>query len=366
MIPPSSVLIVVTRRIGDVLLATPVIHSIKRAWPDTRVHVLVFQGTEGVITAHPDVEKVLTIPERPGFFQHVVFIDRIFRRYELALSLVPGDRPTLYAWLAGKKSAGLLLPDEKHKWKRRLLDMWVAYDRNSKHMVHTHLALLAPLGIAPSADIGIHWDSRDERAVQALLAPLGGTRYVVLHPHPKFHYKMWRDEGWLELSRWLHKQHLRIVLTGSNLPEEMDYIKTLAARMAGEPLNLAGKMTLAQSACVISGAAAYVGPDTALTHMAAASGVPMVALFGPTDPVKWGPWPKDFKSAGNPWQRLGSQRIGNVTLLQGNTACVPCGHEGCQRNVLSFSDCLQSLPAEKVIAALHEQMRDKTASKKYQ
>jgi len=86
--------------------------------------------------------------------------------------------------------------------------------------------------------------------------------------------------------------------------------------------------------------------------MAAALGVPTVALYGPTDPVKWGPWPRGHRGGGNPWRRLGSQGVANVRLIQGSPTCVPCGLEGCERHIGSFSDCLQELPVEKVIAAI--------------
>jgi heptosyltransferase-3 len=88
--------------------------------------------------------------------------------------------------------------------------------------------------------------------------------------------------------------------------------------------------------------------------MAAALGVPTVALYGPTDPVKWGPWPKDHASRSNPWRRLGSQSAGRVHLVQGNTPCAPCHKEGCERNVESYSDCLLELPAARVIAAIRD------------
>jgi heptosyltransferase-3 len=149
---------------------------------------------------------------------------------------------------------------------------------------------------------------------------------------------------------------LRIVLTGGNDPAELDYVQRLAAGMQSA-LNLAGRLTLNECACVIARAKAYVGPDTALTHMAAALGVPTIVLFGPTNAVKWGPWPRGHTPQTNPWRRIGSQRAGNVTLLQGAGACVPCGLEGCRREVSSFSDCLQSLPVEKVIAAVEERLR---------
>ena len=82
------------------------------------------------------------------------------------------------------------------------------------------------------------------------------------------------------------------------------------------------------------------------------TGVPVIALFGPGNPVKWGPWPHGFTRLENPWRRLGSQRVNNVTLLQSPEMCVPCLHEGCERHTGSYSDCLQQLPVTRVIAAL--------------
>ena len=79
-----------------------------------------------------------------------------------------------------------------------------------------------------------------------------------------------------------------------------------------------------------------------------------MALFGPTNCVKWGPWPRGHAPDANPWRRCGSQRSGNVVLVQGTGACVPCHLEGCHRHIDSYSDCLQQLPAARVIAAIEE------------
>ena len=70
MKPPRSVLVVVTRRVGDVLLATPLIRSLKRAWPEAAIDVLVFEGTEGVLAANPDIRRVIAVAERPRWRQH--------------------------------------------------------------------------------------------------------------------------------------------------------------------------------------------------------------------------------------------------------------------------------------------------------
>lgn len=351
--PPRRVLVIVTRRIGDVLLATPVLRSLKRAWPDAAIDALVFSSTAAALAANPDVRAVHSIPERPTWLQHIAFIAKLFRRYDLALSLVPGDRPTLYAFAAGRTRVGLLLPTRKERWKQHLLNQWVAYDLSHQHTLLAHLSILQPLNVPPLAEVAASWREADQRRAVEILAPLGDQRYVVLHLYPKFNYKMWSDAGWLALARWIVARGFAIVLTGGNDAAELAYVERLATGM-GAPLNLAGKLSLAESACVLARAHAYVGPDTALTHMAAALNVPTVALFGPTDPLQWGPWPKGHDARSTPWHRLGDQASHNVRIVQGNAACVPCRHEGCDRHINSYSTCLLDLPASRVISALSE------------
>jgi heptosyltransferase-3 len=107
-------------------------------------------------------------------------------------------------------------------------------------------------------------------------------------------------------------------------------------------------------AYVVSRAAVFVGPDTAITHAAAALDVPTVALFGPSNPVKWGPWPAGHDVTENPWQLIGSQANGRVRLVQGAGPCVPCRNEGCDRHLESESRCLTTMSAATVIAAVDD------------
>src|SRR5207253_3121896 len=162
---------------------------------------------------------------------------------------------------------------------KRLLDRWVAFDNDGTHTVRMHLALLKTIGIAPIADVVPSWTAEDERQARSLLAALGGTRYAVIHPYPKFRYKMWTKERWAEVGTWLRQHGLRVVLTGGPDAAERAYVARIAAQTPGV-LDIAGKLTLGGVASVISRAALYVGPDTATTHAAAALGVPTVALFG--------------------------------------------------------------------------------------
>lgn len=347
-----SVLVICTRRIGDVLLATPVLRSLRRAWPEAQIHALVFAGTQGVLEANPDLDSIITVPARPTLGEHLKLLARLRRRYDLALSLLTGDRPTLYAWAAGRRRGGMVSSSRKESWISRLLQVRVPFDDLDTHTVRMNLQLVEALGVPAHADVIVSWSAADESALDELVAaPLRARPYAVLHPFPKFNYKMWHTRGWVELVRWLEHQGLQVFLSAGGAADEMAYCEDIVRRSGGSASNLAGMLNLGQLGALLSRASLYVGPDTVVTHMAAALGVPTVALFGPSDPVKWGPWPRGFDSRRNPWQRVGSQAVGNVRLVQGETRCVPCMLEGCGRNEASFSDCLQHLPARRVIQA---------------
>ena len=356
--PPRRVLVVVTRRIGDVLLATPVVRSLKNAWPDAAIDMLVIAGTEGFVVSNPDLDRVLTVPQRPRRRDHFRFVLGIARRYDLALSLLHSDRSTLYAFVAGKRRVGVLTTTWKERWKRSLLDRWVPFDNVHTHTVRMYLSLLETVGVTPHTDVVAAYTAEDERKARELLAPLNGSPYAVLHPYPKFRYKMWTEGGWIDLARRLEARQLRVVLTAGPDAAEREYVDRLAACIPGS-LNLAGRLPLGGVAYVVSRAALYVGPDTAITHAAAGLGVPTVALYGPSNPVKWGPWPARFTASANPWVRVGSQAAGNVRLVQGEGHCVPCAGRGCENHHFSTSDCLTGMSVQKVIAAVDDVL-DKT------
>jgi heptosyltransferase-3 len=355
----NAILVVCPRRIGDVLFATPVVRSLKNAYPGAAIDMLVFDGTEGIVSANPDVRRVLTISPRPGFREHVSLYKAIWRRYDLAVSVQASDRSTLYAWASAKVAIGILVDEPNAWWKRQLLTGWVPLDNLTAHTVAMNLRLLDLLGVTPLPTPIIGWSKSDEEAVGSLL-PAAGEQggYVVLHVSPKFSYKQWTVSGWVELAQQLAGRGLKIVMTAGNSKEDQAYVSKLLPQLPNDCIDLAGKLSLPMLGCLLSKAALYVGTDTAVTHMAAALGAPTVALFGPSNPIKWGPWPKDWPaSSQSPWAFKGSQRQGNVLLLQGEGDCVPCLHEGCDRHVNSLSDCLQHLQAGRVVAAAEQLLR---------
>ncbi|MBX3303208.1 MAG: glycosyltransferase family 9 protein [Nitrospira sp.] len=346
----GSALIVCTRRIGDVLLATPVIRSLKTALPHLMIDMLVFEGTQDILSGYRDLRRVLTISERPSAEAHLDLLRSIWSRYDVAISVLAGDRPTFHAWAAGRYRVGTLLPDNKSWWKRRLLHEWVPFDNVQTHTVAMNLQLLEPFGVTALGTPVVSWTPGDEVSVQSRFPQRDVQRYAVLHVSPKFAYKTWTVGGWIALGRWLMEQGITVVIAGVESAETA-YCAQIVQGLPGA-VNLVGHVTLPALGCLLSRAALYVGTDTAVSHMAAAVGTPSVVLFGPSNPVKWGPWPKDFPpTTHSPWRRHGSQRQGNVFLLQGEGDCVPCLGEGCDRHIKSLSDCLQQLPVHRVIQA---------------
>ena len=338
---PERILVVCTRRIGDVLLVTPLIRSLRLAWPKARLEALVFGSTAGVLEGNPDLDAVIAVPERATKLARWRELRGLWKRYDLALSCVPSDRARLYGWAAARRHVGML---ERHesRVKRWFLSDAVEFDDVNTHTVSMALQLTRLAGIAARPEVV------PPTAGGALPAGVGG-RFAVLHPYPKFAYKMWTEAGWQALAEALKQRGLQVVLTGSGEAAEVDY----CARLAGATgaLSLAGQLSLAQTADLLRGASLFVGADTAVTHLAAAAGVPTVALFGPSNPVKWGPWPAGRETAESPWLLVGSGRSGNVHLLQGIGECVPCRLEGCDRHVASLSRCLQEIPPARVIEA---------------
>jgi heptosyltransferase-3 len=158
------------------------------------------------------------------------------------------------------------------------------------------------------------------------------------------------------LLTWIVKQGYQVVLSASPAKQDLqlnhDILSLLDDSTRQMVIDTAGLLTIPQAGALIRGALAYVGVDTSITHLAAACNTPTIALFGPTPPTNFGPWPNGFIGK-QPYQlRARSQTIGNVTILQGPGECVPCRKAGCEDRANSHSDCLDQLDPIQVIEAL--------------
>jgi heptosyltransferase-3 len=163
-----------------------------------------------------------------------------------------------------------------------------------------------------------------------------------------FRYKQWTRAGWRALAAGLEQRGLAVVAISGPDEAERRYLDEVwqgvaAVRQAAWP----------ETVSLLSRARVYIGPDTSVSHLAAATGCPTLAIFGPMDPRVWGPWP--VGGLETPWAASGTiQHRGNVWLLQNPLPCLPCTFEGCERHIESRSRCLDELAPQQVLAAVDE------------
>ena len=199
-------------------------------------------------------------------------------------------------------------------------------------------------------------------ALEPELVPPGGEfaeavlphgRYAVLHANPLYRFRRWTDEGWRALARALAERGLKVIATGGPDPAERAYLDGVWSGIEPPVERLDGKLDWPQLSALLGGAAVYVGPDTSMTHLAAATGCPTVALYGPASPHVIGPWP--IGGPKQPWARAGTiQHRGNVWVVQNPLPCLPCEKLGCEGHYASYSQCLDELPARQVLAAVDQ------------
>lgn len=343
--PPRNILLVCTRHSGDVLLATPLARSLRRAWPEAELHLLVHEGTETVLEANPDISRVITVRQGAA---NLGKLWRLWRHYDLAVTPLHTRQALLYCWVAGRWRAGLL----QGRSKTRLLNQWALIENPDMHAVAMGLRVAEILGISPCFEVVPPSVAPSQR--QALLARLGkltAAPYCVFHAYSQHSYRMWARASVLEFARWALARGMQVVFTGGPDPEETDYVAGIVSELPAGAVNLAGALSFGETAELIRLAQLYVGPDAVVTHIAAATGTPSIALFGPSNPVNRAPWPRGWESFTPAWTVRGSLRRNNVNLVQGFFVCVPCKQEGCHLHLHSISNCLQQLAVARVIQA---------------
>ena len=338
------------RFLGDVLLTTPLIHSLKLAYPEAQVDVLVYANTVAMLEGNPDIYQILTTVNRPKFADYRRLLPQLFRRYDLAMVTQSGDRPFLYGLLAASNRIAVV-PEKNTTgwWKRYFVQHWLEFDDNT-HTVLQHLKLLDALNVKKNFVLIPPQCNDTKQLFEQYPFLASNNDYVVLHPHPQWTYKQWTSNAWIELGDYLHDIGLSLVLSCGPAQQELDYVTAIHNQLPEGTVNLAGQVSLAELAAIISKAKLYIGPDTGITHLAAATGIPVIALFGPTNPLKWAPFPVNYQLDVNPFVKIGDQQVNNVCLIQGAGDCVPCDLEGCDGHRLSHSDCLSHLPVNKVKA----------------
>lgn len=291
---PRRILIIKPSAIGDVVHTLPILNLLRRRWPDAAVDWVVTPVCAGLLDGHPQLDDVLIFDrKRLGRWWRSLAAWRALRtftgelrsrRYDLALDLQGLFRS---GWLAWKTRSPVRVGFANAREGAPLFYTHrLQTGTPEQHAIERYLKLAAFIG-CPTEPVEYVFptDDADRQTVAALLG--SPDPYAVLVPGTNWPTKRWPIEHFDRLAARLADDHgLRIVVAGS--PAERE----LGNRITGG-LNLCGKTNLRQLVALLGGASLVVCNDSGPMHIAAALDKPMIALFGPTNPIRTGPHRRD-------------------------------------------------------------------------
>lgn len=342
----KRVLVTKLRHHGDVLLAAPVLSTLKHHAPAAEIDALVYGDTAPMLEGHPALAQLHRIErgwKKAGAWQRLRAEWRLWsalraRHYDLIVHLT-GQRRGL--WLARTLGARWrVAPRPKAPdalWSKSFTHLYALPERgNTRHTVEVNLDALRRIGLDPAPDddrVVLVPGPEAESAVTAKLAPLAGRPFIHLHPASRWMFKTWPAGRTAALIDQLAAEGHAIVITAGPAAPERALVSAILGAATSRPLDLSGQLTLMELAAVAARARLFVGVDSAPMHIAAAMGTPTVALFGPSGEHEWGPW-----------------RVVHRIVASADHACRPCGQDGCGGS--KVSECLTTLPVARMKAAV--------------
>lgn len=345
----KRILIVKPSSLGDVVHTLPLVHALKRENPTCYIGWIIQKSFVGIIEADPAVDEIIPIfipstsdpAARRGAFLRaakatVATLTQLRRRlaaepYDLVLDLHASFR----SGLLGRMNPGGMrigFTDAK-ELNTRFQDHLVAPDPKRPHAVDKNLRFAEFLGCYPQPeDFRIVSSVSAKAQAREFLDHLElphGRKIVYANPAARWTTKFWTIQGWTELTDLLAREAgAAVIFAGSS--EDLSYIAEIAERTKEPPVIAAGRLNLAAAVALLEAADVYVGVDSGPMHIAAFSGTPVVALFGPTDPAKVGPYGK-----------------GHVVIKRNDLDCLACRKRSCENRV-----CLESITAAEVCEAV--------------
>ena len=360
----KKILIIATRQIGDTLITTPLIKRTHEIWPEAQIDFLGFKNAVGILDGNLYLHPIIGSSPKPKFKEYLALLKKVFFQYDLAIITQPSDRSYLYGLFAARHRVGVMhVGKEDRGWKKWITQYQVPIDYFAQHVVTEKLSLLTPFTTGKELTIEVSIDTPTDltappmEALATELAPYS----VLIHPSPLNAYKKWPLANWLAVIEYLSQQNIPVLMSGGpglvDRALAQEILDGLSPVAKSNVVNLTGKVSFSELATLLRKVSAFVGVDTSVTHLAAACNTKSIALFGATPPTNFGPWPNGFKGK-QPYQlKALSQTVGNVTILQGPNACVPCRKAGCDDHANSRSLCLEALDASRVIDALREVLK---------
>jgi len=344
----KSILLIRLDHLGDVLLTTTAIKSLRQRFPPARITMVVKKWALEAVKNNPCVDRIIvfnpfwTVSKGEGTkTAGVAGIYRLIRRlrcerFDLAIDFKGDFRNILIAYLSGAKrrisygirGGGFLLTDV------------VPYEQGI-HEIDKNLRLLAPLGInSGGSHMELYSNSGDVAKAEEILGQEGidlRRRTIALHHGGGSHYKRWDMEKFVTLARRLAKDNSTNVLFFGGPYEGKPF---RSGEQPEKGIFLMPDMTVCQMAAAFQRCDVLVCNDSGPMHMALAVDTPTVAIFGPTFANRFGP--KD---------------LSKNKVVRSSLPCSPCWHPdtsiGCKE-----ADCLKGIAIDEVMAAIEELVQE--------
>ncbi|MEO8716408.1 MAG: glycosyltransferase family 9 protein [Acetobacteraceae bacterium] len=258
------ILFITANRVGDAVLSTGLLDHLIRAHPDAAITIVCGPAAKGVFARMPNRARTIVLTKR-RFDAHwlELWAWAALRRWDLVVDV----RGSALGWLVRTRRRAAMRPRPGAKSAQ----------------------LAAILGLDPPP-LPVAWTAPEDRAIAARLLPAGRT-VIALGPTANWAPKTWPAERFATLFRALADGALpgavAAVLGGPGAAERAMAAPLLAVLPGA--IDLVGTLSLPEAAACLARASLYVGNDSALMHLAAATGVPTLGLFGPTPAAEYAP-----------------------------------------------------------------------------
>ena len=331
---PKKILIRSTNWIGDAIITTPAVHSIRKNFPDAFISILVHPWVADVFNSSPDVDEVL-IYEKKGIHSGLSGMWRLSRKlsrysFDLTILLQNAFEAAFITMLAGIPArAGY-----KTDGRGLLLTHGVSFKKGIKkiHQVHYYQEMVKSLGLTPEPDkLSLELPESKKKWAKEFISSIKKGPVVGLNPGAAFGpAKRWPAEKFGKLALLLSKE-LGAVMFVFGTKADKSVNAEIHDFAPGNVIDLAGKTSLAEAMALIEVCDAFVTNDSGLMHVGAALKTPMAAIFGSTNPITTGPFSE------------------NAVVIQKDLDCSPCLKTHCKTDF----ECMMAITAEEVFKSVN-------------
>jgi heptosyltransferase I len=287
--PPASICLLRLSALGDVTHLIPIIHTLRKHWPQTRLTWIVGRREAELVGDLPGVEFI-TFDKRAGLRAYRELRRRLrARSFDALLNMQVSLRASA-ASLCVRTPVSLGFDRARAKDLHGLFINQRIPATDGQHVVDGFFSFLETLGLRERE---LHWDipvPAEARAFAEQHVPRG-QRTLVISPCSSHSLRNWRAERYAQVAdHAIDRWGLRVLLCGGPSAHERQYGDEITRHMRHAPLNLIGRDTVKRLLAVLARAAALLTPDSGPAHMATCVGTPVLGLYAATNPQRSGPY----------------------------------------------------------------------------